>query len=139
MAAAALLGGCLCGAVRFRIVPPMRDMIACHCRQCRKSSGHYVAATSVALQQFELLESRGLRWFRSSVTARRGFCGECGSTLLWQPERGERISIFAGALDNSADLRLVAHIYAADKGDYYNIVAEDGVEVHEGGGVRLTP
>ncbi|HGG64526.1 MAG TPA: GFA family protein, partial [Rhodobacteraceae bacterium] len=36
-------GGCLCGAVTYVVNGPLRDVIACHCTQCRKSSGHHVA------------------------------------------------------------------------------------------------
>ena len=38
-------GGCLCGAVRYRVDGPLDPVVACHCTQCRRSSGHHVAAT----------------------------------------------------------------------------------------------
>ena len=65
----ALAGGCLCGGVRFRIHRPVRDVWVCHCSQCRRTSGHYWATTAVALERFELTESKTLRWFRSSEKA----------------------------------------------------------------------
>jgi len=36
----AAIGGCLCQAVRYEIHGPLRDVIACHCTQCRRTSGH---------------------------------------------------------------------------------------------------
>ena len=33
-------GSCLCGAVVFEVTGTPREVIACHCRQCRKLSGH---------------------------------------------------------------------------------------------------
>ncbi|MGP1256981.1 MAG: GFA family protein [Kiloniellales bacterium] len=39
-------GGCLCGQVRFRVRQPQKQVIACHCRQCRRMSGHYFAASA---------------------------------------------------------------------------------------------
>lgn len=125
-------GGCLCGAVRFRVSPPLREVVACHCRQCRKSGGHYLAATAVAPENFHLIEERGLKWFRASAIAERGFCGLCGSSLFWRPDSGDRVCIFAGALDDDSGLQLTAHIYVADKGNYYNIAEEKGVAVHDG-------
>ena len=86
-------GHCLCGVVRFRTHGPLREVVACHCSQCRKWSGHYWAATSVPHDRFRLVAAKGLRWFRSSPTAKRGFCGTCGSKLFWQPEGEERIII----------------------------------------------
>jgi hypothetical protein len=58
---------------------------------------------------------------RSSSTARRGFCGDCGSSLFWEPASGERISIAAGTLDLPTGLETVAHVFVEDSGDYYTI------------------
>ncbi|MCG6858134.1 MAG: GFA family protein, partial [Salaquimonas sp.] len=38
-------GSCLCGAISFAVTGPMRPVVACHCNQCRKQSGHFFAAT----------------------------------------------------------------------------------------------
>ena len=112
-------GSCLCGAVEFQADPPLRPVIACHCTQCRKTSGHYWAATSVPLARFHLIRSHGLRWFQSSAQARRGFCGTCGASLFWQPEAEDRISVAAGALDGETGLSIESHWHLPDAGDYY--------------------
>ena len=39
-------GGCLCGGVRYAIRGELRGVIACHCAQCRRTSGHHSAMTS---------------------------------------------------------------------------------------------
>ena len=49
-------GGCLCGAVRYEIRGPLRGVIACHCSQCRRTSGHYVAMT---IRGFDLVQIIG--------------------------------------------------------------------------------
>jgi hypothetical protein len=112
-------GACLCGGVVFAVEPPLRPVVACHCSQCRKMSGHYWAASSVPLAQFRLLKDRGLAWFRSSPAARRGFCRDCGASLFWEPEGEGRISFAPGALDGPTGLHIAAHIFAEDAGDYY--------------------
>lgn len=114
-------GGCLCSQVRFEADAPLREVFACHCSQCRKTSGHFWAATSVPLARFRLTESTGLRWFQSSTQARRGFCGNCGSSLFWEPVGEGRISIAAGALDGDTGLSITQHWCVEDKGDYYDI------------------
>ena len=111
-------GGCLCGAVTYRVSGPLRPVIACHCQQCRKTSGHHVAATSAARSDIEIAGQ--VTWFQSSDTARRGFCGTCGSNLFWDGP-GSHLAIFAGTFDAPTGLRLSAHIFCADKGDYYDI------------------
>jgi hypothetical protein len=112
-------GSCLCGEVVFDADPPLRDVIACHCTQCRKVSGHFWAATSVTHDRFRLVTDRGLRWFRSSGAARRGFCAGCGAALFWQPEGEARISIAAGAFDAPIGVITRSHIFTEDAGDYY--------------------
>lgn len=116
-----LKGGCACGAVRFEINGPVRPVIACHCETCRRTSGHYWAATQTYRDNLSMLETRGLKWYRSSTFARRGFCAECGSSLLYRPDDADRVSIAAGALDVPTGLSLVEHICTAEANDYYTI------------------
>lgn len=111
-------GGCHCGQVRFALTPPLRDVLACHCTQCRKVSGHFWAATSVPHDRFTLTCDIGLRWYSSSDTAKRGFCGGCGSSLFWQPKGEARISVAAGALDGPTGLVTTEHWFLGDRGDY---------------------
>ncbi|MFT4521027.1 MAG: hypothetical protein ACI9JM_003438 [Halioglobus sp.] len=116
-----LSGSCMCGSVQYEIAGDLRDVIGCHCSLCRKSSGHYTAATAVAPENLTLLISSGLKWYRSSGVAQRGFCDDCGSTLFWQPDHQKHISIFAGTLDDQTNLFLTSHICTDEKGDYYTI------------------
>lgn len=126
-------GGCLCGAVRFQTAGPLRPVIACHCTQCRKTSGHHVAATSAPRDAVAITGE--VRWFKSSATARRGFCPTCGSNLFWDGQ-GDNLSIFAGVFDGPLGVRLKGHIFCADKGDYYDI--DDGLPKADGGDPELT-
>lgn len=126
-------GGCLCGAVRYRHDGPLSDVTACHCGQCRRTSGHYVAAARGMRAHLSFERDDGLRWYESSPGVMRGFCAECGSSLFWGRAGSETISIMAGTLDSPTGLRLVQHIHVADAGDYYDIdpdlpQAEQGAE-----------
>jgi hypothetical protein len=123
-------GGCLCGAVRYVIDGELRDVIACHCSQCRRTSGHFVAATNAPKAALRLERADTLRWYRSSPAAERGFCGTCGGNLFWRPNEGELISIMAGTIDTPTELKIAAHIFVADKSDYYQI--NDGVPMKQG-------
>lgn len=114
-------GSCLCGAVQYRLHGPLRPVVGCHCTQCRKTSGHFVAATAVAMSGLQFTVNSGLRWYRSSEHARRGFCAVCGSSLFWQRDGDDRISVMAGTLDGPTGLTMALHIFCADAGDYYRI------------------
>lgn len=118
-------GSCLCGAVKFEVTGPLRPVIACHCSQCRKQTGNYMSATAAKDAYFRLTETRGLKWYRASDTARRGFCQECGSTLFWKGDGRDYVSIAAGAIDGKLGVPLAGHIFCADAGDYYVIAGGD--------------
>ena len=114
-------GGCLCGAVRFRVTGPLREIVACHCSMCRRATGTFVAATAAADADMVVTGADTLTWFRSSDEAERGFCRQCGSNLFWRRPGSGRTSILAGSLDQPTGLRIARHIFVADKGDFYEI------------------
>ena len=114
-------GSCLCGAVRYEVTGPLRDVIECHCAMCRKTHGHVGAYTAAPKNALTILESRGLRWYASSEKARRGFCSECGGTLFYDPLQKDYTSIAAGTLDPPTGLRTSLQIFVASRGDYYPI------------------
>jgi hypothetical protein len=122
-------GRCVCGAVRYAVRGPLRPVSYCHCSQCRRTSGHYVAATACAAANLTLLNVEGLCWYRSSSRAERGFCGACGSSLFWKPGHGRHISIMAGTIDTPTGLDAVEHIFVADASDYYELA--DGLPQFE--------
>jgi hypothetical protein len=114
-------GSCLCGGVRYTAVGPIDDVVACHCRQCQKTSGFHVAMTRLPLQNFRLDKSETLKWYRSSNEAERGFCTRCGGNLFWKPTGKNLISITAGTLDQPTGLKLRENIFTEFAGDYYEI------------------
>lgn len=112
-------GSCLCGGTAYEARGPLREVLVCHCRECRASSGHVFATTSAPLDGFRLIRNETLTWFRASAVARRGFCGTCGSSLFWQPDAEPRISIAAGSLDGPTGLAVAEIWFPEEAGDYY--------------------
>ena len=128
---AEIKGSCLCGQIRFATPEPLRPVIACHCTQCRKTAGHFVAATSALRTSVTIAGAP--RWYDSSSKVRRGFCPKCGSQLFWDG-KGTHLSIFARCIDGATGVRMAEHIFFANKGDYNEIAdglpqapAEDSV------------
>ena len=113
-------GSCLCGAVRFD-VQNLRDVVACHCLQCRKTTGNYMSATAANNADLKMTETRGLKWYRSSDTAQRGFCQDCGSVLFWKGDGRDYTAITTGSIDGKTGLKLMGHIFCESAGDYYGI------------------
>jgi len=75
-------GGCLCGAVRYRINGPLRDVFVCHCTVCARTHGGPAPYSACERGDLELVETRGLRW-HAYDGAERAFCAECGGRLFW--------------------------------------------------------
>ncbi|MDH4386102.1 MAG: GFA family protein [Caulobacter sp.] len=114
-------GACLCGAVRFRVEGDLNPPDACHCSQCRKSSGHFWASTDVARAALRIEGEDSISWYASSEQVRRGFCRQCGSSLFWDPVHRDKIAIAMGAFESPTGTKLHMHIFVADRGDYYDI------------------
>ena len=119
-------GKCLCGAIHFEIRGPLRDVVVCHCGQCRRQHGAPPSYTAAPWTNVKLEGASHLKWYQSSERARRGFCRVCGSSLFWEPIGTGRVSIAAGSLNKPTGLRTIRHIFVADKADFYEIT--DGLE-----------
>ena len=94
-------GGCLCGAVRYRVTgEPMGSMV-CHCQTCRRVSGAPVVAwVTFPTAQFQLLRGQPSE-FHSSAPVRRTYCAACGTPLAYEHADGAGfVDITTCSLDN---------------------------------------
>ena len=119
-------GGCLCGEVRYEVRGQLRNVINCHCSNCRRMHGHIAAYASVRRENLVLTKKDGLKWYRSvtdeTPNVHRGFCQECGSSLFWDPKGiGDNIAISVGSLDSTTGLNTIGHVWVSQAGDYYEI------------------
>lgn len=127
MSGAVQSGGCLCGALRFETTAPLREVVFCHCSQCRRQTGLYYAATAVPRASLTI-RGEGLRWYAASDFARRGFCGTCGSALFWEAQGADSVSILAGAFDDPSALVPGMHICTEGRAGFYAL--SDGLPQH---------
>ncbi len=116
-------GRCLCGDITFKVNAEPQAVSVCHCRQCRKQSGHLWGSAYVAAADLSI--SGTVKWYAASDKAKRGFCARCGSFLFWKAHDEDTMSFALGALDEPTGLKLEKHIFVASKGDYSDIA--DGV------------
>ena len=118
-----LSGGCLCGGVRYQITGPHRDIVNCHCENCRRTHGHIAAYTSVHQSDLKLIQQQTLQWYHDqSPDTYRGFCNRCGASLFWDARDGrEKMAVAAGSLDDGAGLKTIGHVYVSEAGKYYEI------------------
>lgn len=114
-------GGCLCGAVRYQVRGPLRDVVNCHCGMCQRLHGSFGPHSKARKVNIAITNDSGLAWYTTSEIARRGFCRVCGSSLFWEPFDLDATGIIAGSLDGPTSLRTIGHIYVGEKCDFYEI------------------
>jgi len=116
-------GGCLCGAVRYAVRGPLRDVVLCHCSHCRRTHGHVAAYAACARSDLVVTDSRELRWYADGERD-RGFCAVCGASLFWRAAGRDTVSVAAGTIDPPTGLRTLGQIFVASAGDYYEAGGE---------------
>ena len=113
-------GGCLCGSVRYVTVGPFEDVLQCHCENCRRLTGNFVAGVRTKTEDLEI-ESRddAFQWFDLEY-AKYGFCRRCGSTLFYRAaDRQQFTSVMVGTLDDSSGLQ-IKNVWFADEAQPHN-------------------
>ena len=117
-------GGCLCGAVRFSIKLPSKWCAHCHCSMCRRAHGAgYVTWVGFESEQFKLTRGADqLTWHESSSGARRGFCANCGSSMLFESRRWAGETHVARAnIDDPIDRDPQAHVFHQSHVDWMSL------------------
>mgnify|MGYP000058110555 FL=1 len=115
-------GGCVCGGVRYT-ANKLRPLWYCHCEQCRRMTGNFMAASQVDIADISVVGSP--KWFYVSEKSRYGFCSECGSQLFWRNDDNDYLSVTGGSLDASKGLKVGGHIFTCEKAEYVKIPAEE--------------
>lgn len=122
-------GSCMCGAISFEVVGDLPPPDGCHCRECRKQSGHFFVSTDVPRTAVTIHGEDKITWYHSSDRVRRGFCSVCGASLFWDPVKRDFIGIAMGAFDGPTRTHMAINVFVSEKGDYYDIA--DGLPQKE--------
>jgi hypothetical protein len=125
-------GGCLCGAVRYRVEgPPLRSG-TCHCRSCRKTaSSTQLPFAAYPTSAYRLLQGEPVA-FNSSPGVVRTFCGRCGSPLTYaQLADPDQLDVMTGSLDEPDAAPATYHVFVGEKLGWD--VIGDGLPAYEAG------
>jgi len=109
-------GGCLCGAVRYRIDADPISGVACHCRDCRYVTGgaeaDFVIVTKAAFSKLSGEETVHRTVADSGVGVWRAFCPTCGTPLFCGSDRhADHLFVYAGTFDDAAAFTRESHIW----------------------------
>ena len=122
-------GGCLCGAVRFRVEGEPLFAGACFCRDCQYTSGGaeaYGLAYPAGALKVTAGETR--RYFckgDSGAEVRREFCPDCGVHLFSGNSRHpEMVAIKTGVFDDPGWFRSQGSIWTASAQPWHRVDPE---------------
>ncbi len=103
-AGADIVGGCLCGAVRFRSTAPPLAARLCWCRDCQHFAGGSAMANVLFPSEAVTIAGETTDYVSQAASGNRmhrRFCPTCGSPMFSQTEaRPGLIIVRAGALDD---------------------------------------
>ncbi len=109
-------GGCLCGAVRYRIDGEPLSAGYCHCRMCQRAAGAPVVAW-VAFRRgsFRIVKGEPAA-VRASPRATRRFCSRCGSALTFEYSSStDTVDVTIATLDDPNAAEPVYQIWTSSR------------------------
>lgn len=127
-------GGCLCGAVRYRVHGEPFWAGACHCTLCQKQTGSaFGISVYFRHDQVELLEGPRREYRLHSDEDGRWmiteFCETCGTTLTWTSEMLPDHRGFAGGtFDDINSFEIDTHMWT--RSAHHSLVFPEGTDVY---------
>jgi GNAT superfamily N-acetyltransferase len=111
-----LVGGCFCGAVRYRASAAPRDVAHCHCGLCRRTTGAaFVTWATFPAAQFAFTVGMPSEVHATS-RAVRTFCATCGTALTFREHaRPNSVDVTVGSLDHPEAIAPDAHIWTSSR------------------------
>jgi hypothetical protein len=119
-----LLGGCLCGSVRYEISTPLGIIEHCHCSACRKAHGSAFSTNSIVpTDALRVTSGAGfLSEYVSAPNRHKCFCSKCGSQLfIRRLNRPEFTIVAVGTIDGDPHRRPERHVFVVSKARWYDI------------------
>lgn len=126
-------GGCLCGALRYRVDGPLVDAGYCHCRLCQRASGAPVVAWFTIEADRFAWTAGSPRVYRSSAVYQRESCAVCGSQLAFRRSVEPRyVDVTIASLDAPATVAPEYHIWRMSRLPWFDTA--DALPRHDDAG-----
>jgi hypothetical protein len=115
--AAKIVGGCMCGAVRYESTTDAVMQASCYCRDCQRSTGGAFAPVLLVPKDAFKLTKGQLKHYEvagdSGGKVSRGFCANCGSPIVSLLSGMPFTAIKVGSLDDPNQFQPTASIFVA--------------------------
>ena len=113
-------GGCLCGAVRFKVRGQPINVRICHCRLCQKAMGGPFFARAL-FDQTAISVDGPIGCHPSSEHLERVFCRQCGSRIGSWRVNGTAGGLALALFDDRNAFQPTEHIWVSEKIDWVRI------------------
>jgi hypothetical protein len=125
-------GSCHCDTVRWEFTLPIKTVVKCHCRNCRKLQGaDYSTWAVVPAEQYSITKgSDTVTKYQASEKSSKSFCSSCGTPvfLINGKHFPENVVLALGGLDNySEELAPQIQVYTPDKADWVNLHEDEPI------------
>ena len=107
-----ITGRCQCGDIRYEINQPASGTGICHCRMCQRAIGASFDAWAAFPKEAVHFTSGKPKYYKSSLIGKRGFCANCGSSLVlsyYAPKASKLLIMMTACLDNPEDFAPTWH------------------------------
>ncbi|MBA4099033.1 MAG: aldehyde-activating protein [Rhodospirillum sp.] len=123
-------GGCLCGAVQYKVRDEFRYAMNCHCSQCRRATGSaFKPFGGIERDKFAVAKGAQSLSINGAPDNHDAFCSSCGSLLYSVVRDGAYVHVTFGTLADAPTMRPIAHIYVGSKAPWFTIT--DHLPQHE--------
>ena len=117
-------GSCLCGTIKFTLSADIKDIVYCHCSQCRKAQGSAFATNAnVEQDSFNFISGEdNLSAYDYSEEQTKFFCKTCGSPIMSKNTNNpDTVRIRLGTIESDITERPSAHIFVSSKANWEEI------------------
>ena len=117
-----LVGGCWCGAVRYRVADGFLYAANCHCSRCRAATGTaFKAFAGIQRERLEITDGADRLLVVGKEDSNDTRCGECGSLLFSVVRDGTYVHVAMGSLVDAPTIRPTNHIFVGSKAPWFEI------------------
>lgn len=121
-----LEGGCICGAIRYRLSAPPLGVYNCHCKDCQRSAGSAFTSSMIVKRETLTVIAGETDIYdktaQSGRVVRQHSCGVCSTRLFNEPLSSTTIYVLRpGTLDDSSWAIPVGNIWTDSKAPWVEI------------------
>jgi hypothetical protein len=117
-----LVGGCWCGAVRYRVADAFLYAANCHCSRCRAATGTaFKTFAGIEREKLEITDGNDRLFVVGEDDLNDTRCRECGSLLFSVVRDGAYVHVALGSLVDAPTIRPTKHIFVGSKAPWFEI------------------